>query len=249
VNHIKRFTLIEMLLVIAIIVILVAMLLPMMSRAKESGKRATCLSNQKQIGVALLVYASDHKRKLPETQATTQPGWGVWTIYKNDTYFGLGKLYDQGYLSAAKAYYCPSWECPPETGAAWKAQYGYLNETGTSGGLPFPGNPMPTNSTKIHYFYRASFSKLAGNWRPASLGRDDPKKALTAEFWTNTAATSTGIGLYIHRGEGYNVAYLDGHAKWVEDRPRQVAIANVTYVNNYSGAGGLNWWWNNFFGE
>ena len=59
------FTLIELLVVIAIVAILAALLLPALARAKDSGRKAACISNLRQIGIAIHVYAQDNEGKIP----------------------------------------------------------------------------------------------------------------------------------------------------------------------------------------
>lgn len=68
------FTLVEMLVVVAIIAILAALMLPVMARAKESARATACLSNLHQIGIALQIYVQENNNKLPVMRdAPTDP--------------------------------------------------------------------------------------------------------------------------------------------------------------------------------
>ncbi len=61
----SAFTLIELLVVIAILAMLASLLMPALGRAKEAGRSTACLSNLRQIGVALQLYVQDNNHKLP----------------------------------------------------------------------------------------------------------------------------------------------------------------------------------------
>jgi len=71
------FTLIELLVVIAIIAILAAILFPVFAQAREKARQSTCLSNEKQLGLAFMMYVQDYDEKFPMNQYDTSAPGGV----------------------------------------------------------------------------------------------------------------------------------------------------------------------------
>src|SRR5687768_18427974 len=72
----RGFTLVELLVVIGIIAVLIGILLPTLSRAREQARRTACLSNLRSLGQALYMYANAHRDRLPNLNPR-----GVWVDY------------------------------------------------------------------------------------------------------------------------------------------------------------------------
>src|SRR6476619_3560121 len=100
-RQVRGFTLIELLVVIAIIAILAAILFPVFAQAREKARAATCLSNMKQIALALSMYTQDYSETLPIHQADADP------FMHDNVPANWGRvLYP--YVKSIRVYLCPT---------------------------------------------------------------------------------------------------------------------------------------------
>ncbi|OHB62271.1 MAG: hypothetical protein A2Y76_05380 [Planctomycetes bacterium RBG_13_60_9] len=115
----RGFTLIELLVVIAIIAILMAVLMPALSRAREQGKRAVCLSNVKQFGLAWVLYADENDQRIvnsctvENTEGHTDRTEPCWLYFRPEytteqRIDGIQRGAMWRYVGQLKIYRCPT---------------------------------------------------------------------------------------------------------------------------------------------
>jgi prepilin-type N-terminal cleavage/methylation domain-containing protein len=120
----RAFTLIELLVVIAVVAILAALLLPALASAKDSGRRAVCMSNLHQIGIAIHAYAEEHEGRMPygptappfSHPADFYPSTGsptsLLSIRAGGAPVGLGLLLKEEMAQMPRALFCPGADQP-----------------------------------------------------------------------------------------------------------------------------------------
>jgi prepilin-type N-terminal cleavage/methylation domain-containing protein len=97
----RAFTLVELLVVIGIIAILISILLPVLSKAREQSNKTKCLSNLRALGQAMYLYAANHKDRLPNCNP---PGAAVSSVGADRALMGLAN----NYVRSPGAFFCPS---------------------------------------------------------------------------------------------------------------------------------------------
>jgi len=218
----SAFTLIELLVVIAIIAILAAILFPVFAHAPEKARQAACLSNMKQIGLALNMYLQDHDEQFPQGNYSVPGGLVTWRQLL-EPYIKAGVAgVETGDTAQAKK---SVWVCPDYAGPypsivgtifakdlADVTQFGSqpVRSYGANGYLVLDDyywsmGGTPARLAAISFPASIVFvAETAGSGRDNIWGRDDKDKG-----WNLPEVAGR-----VRHGGGANYVLADGHAKW-----------------------------------
>lgn len=212
----RRFTLIELLIVIGIIAILASLLLPALNGAREKAKAAKCVSNKKQAMMAEIQYANDYNNYYIITMQ--HPGdntsYWLWSAILCNTQDADGAftIEDKGYLSRAVVQ-CPS--CRNKVSAAeknssafyWNSTYGIINSSYTNNNEEYGDYVMKKNSGPEYRVVKVSAMKKPSQ----TIIFSDTSDTNTPVPRFNLDAN--GGGVFTPHQERTAVGFGDGHAK------------------------------------
>lgn len=223
----RAFTLLELLVSVAILAILAGLLLPAINKSREQAKSAGCLGNQRQIAAAMISYCGENNGRLPEQQ-TTEGGEPFTWRARLVPYLGENK--------SMKTFLCPSDKIglqslqPPYS-------LDYINRTGV---MPCSYGPavvwyrLPNSSLPYPGAYRSGDYRISGISNPAKTlfltdtGRPDSisappdqwkesARSPRTQFIESVMPSSYYGGAWTafprHGGGKVNGAFFDGHAE------------------------------------
>jgi len=203
----KGFTLIELLVVVAIIAILAAMLLPALAQARDRARQASCLSNLKQIGTALLMYVNDNDEWMPVGYAGNNQG--LWTDVIDRKYLGVTVKNGTGRTSVFR---CPSEERKPSAANIWNTTYNYNTELGTQS-AQWAVNYKISRVTQPSKCIWVGEVHDYGTYATALLG--GPGTSISYQFGADYFGRgSVGTQFAAIHNIGGNFLWVDGHASY-----------------------------------
>ena len=218
------FTLVELLVVIGIIALLISILMPALSKAREQAQRTKCLSNLHNAGLAINMYANENRQKLP---AFTGGGTWLWDLPYDTRDFIIKNGSDRHMM------YCPCGDWQDQDSLWWFSGQPANNQgysvTGYFWLMKRIDGSYPTLSAakNADYVDNIAFDRVLHK-RPSDAElATDATISQNGNFggimggWTNPHQTNH-MGRDIHKAQGGNILYLDGHAAWLDFSAMQI---------------------------
>ncbi|MFN3648934.1 MAG: type II secretion system protein [Armatimonadota bacterium] len=242
----RGFTLIELLVVIAIIAILAAILFPVFARAREAARKASCLSNMKQIGTAAMMYTQDYDETFPDSRQSFDAldGGGCSTIGRSPgAYLGAAhitcwgiRLYQPGTNTATVRGVLAGY--PARLNPYSKNEGIFRCPSDNKVGRWIAGNERGSYYQRHAHDTHAS---IVGDVTQAVIQRPAQLAYLVEEHWHAGGADPYSWNGANTGSKGSNALFYDGHAKWMK--------VNFVSGNNQIAAYDINWWFNSRGGQ
>jgi prepilin-type N-terminal cleavage/methylation domain-containing protein/prepilin-type processing-associated H-X9-DG protein len=237
------FTLIELLVVIAIIAILAAILFPVFAKAREKARQSSCLSNCKQLGLALIQYAQDNDERL------CPPASGTFSTPSAVSWYDMV----QPYLKSIQVFDCPSntykMALNPASGRYWRRQGGTVNSNlDWATGVAVPANIEGSYGLNA-YGVNSGGPFAMGNLAMARI--EAPANVIAMADSLGASPSAIGAGTYslsdldgqidarrhsnqtsVQNGGMAMMAFCDGHAKFLEVRQTAPPNPNLWTVSD-----------------
>ena len=220
------FTLIELLVVIAIIGVLAMLLLPSLARAKSKSQQISCLSNLRQIGIALNLYLPDSENRFPDRRDLKNfLGYKPWSTWPpSDPRAGWASIVFSNEISTEKIWFCPALQFSPVRDLPQCTQLSRVDDTNSAVSYWFWRFDRTDDPVPLDNFWNKTAEQCISDARAANnptigqpLSATDVELGVDPYFPGTIGSLPEEIrGRAVHP-RGRNRLFLDTHAEFARD--------------------------------
>ncbi len=201
------FTLIELLVVLSILALLAAILFPVFSSVRARARQTACLSNLRQIGLGVFLYAQDEDDLFPRGGDAADRNTDDWRTADGGKYWPEAHLLPS--LQDVLRPYVPGkelWHCPADTG--------FESEDAGDDPIPLPAHPTSYDAFGLSYYYRTALTLQRQTLSGLTAYEPEEAHAQHGPAEINLLCDGTGFwhGDADTQEERFNTLLADGHA-------------------------------------